>query len=264
MGRGLAYRYFSWIERRLYEVSDRIGVMSPANAAYVREHAGIPDAKLEMLPNWRKVRTVDGKSGRDLRAEWGLTGKNVAVFGGVLGIAQELEFLLELAREMRHREDLVFVIVGSGNQRSRLRDLAARDALPNVLFPDRVPSADFARFVREADVGLVNLNRRFTIPNFPSKVLDYFEAEVPVLAAIDGATDFGAMLDASGAGLWSLTGDLPAYRRNLERLLADPALRREMGRRGRRWLEEHFGVESACDTILRSRREPARVAETGR
>lgn len=260
MRRGLAYQYFRRVERRLYDVSDRIGVMSPANADYVRLHSGVPDAKLELLPNWRKVRPPDESSARDLRAEWGLTGKKVAVFGGTLGIAQELEFLLELAREVRHRDDLAFVIVGAGNQKARLKAIAAREQLTNVLFPDRVPSADFARFVREAEIGLVNLNRRFTIPNFPSKALDYFEAEVPVLAALDGATDFGAMLDASGAGLWSRTGDLPAYRRNLERLLDHPALRREMGRRGRRYLEEHFAVERACDTILRTQAAPARAA----
>jgi glycosyltransferase involved in cell wall biosynthesis len=81
-------------------------------------------------------------------------------------------------------------------------------------------------------------------------VLDYMEARLPVLAALDGATDFGAMLDASGAGLWSLTGDLPAYRRNLDRLAGDPALRSEMGARGRAYLEAHFTVERAVDTIL--------------
>jgi glycosyltransferase involved in cell wall biosynthesis len=258
--RGIAYRYFRRVERRLYAVSDRIGVLSPANAKYVREHSAVPGAKLELLPNWRKVRDAGPSSGRDLRGEWGVAGKTIAVFGGVLGIAQELEFLLDLAREMRHRDDLAFVIVGWGNQRSRLQAIAERAGLRNVVFPERVPSADFSRFVRQADIGLVNLNRRFTIPNFPSKVLDYFEAGVPVLAALDSATDFGAMIDACGGGLWSSTGDLPAYRRNLERLLDDPGLRREMGRRGRRYIEEHFTVERACDTILGSAPAAARMA----
>jgi glycosyltransferase involved in cell wall biosynthesis len=262
MGRGLAYRYFKSVERRLYAVSDRIGVMSPANAAYVREHDAVPSAKLELLPNWKRVRGGEAASGRDLRSEWGLEGKFVAVFGGVLGIAQELEFLLELAREYRDRDDLAFVLVGEGNRKAHLQALAARDRLRNVLFPDRLPPPDFARLVRQADVGLVNLNRRFTIPNFPSKVLDYFEAEVPVLAALDGATDFGAMLEESGAGLWSRTGDLAAYRRNLETLRADPVLRREMGRRGRRHLEAHFTVERACDTILRGPAAPLGIART--
>ncbi len=250
MRKGLAYRYFRSVESRLYAVSDRIGCMSPANAAWVRCH-GVPAEKIEVLPNWRRVREVLAGPGRDMRKEWGLEGKFLAVFGGVLGIAQELEFLLELARDCRDREEIAFVLVGEGNQKEKLQAIAARYGIDNVLFKERLSSRDFARLLRQADVGLVNLNRRFTIPNYPSKVLDYFEAEIPVLASLDRATDFGAMLDASGAGLWSLTGDLAAYRRNLDRLMADPGLRREMGRCGRKYLKQHFTVERACDAIAR-------------
>lgn len=251
MRKGLAYRYFRNVERRLYDVSDRIGCMSPANADWVRRD-GVPAEKLEVLPNWRRVREVPAGPGRDLRKEWGLNGKFVAVFGGVLGIAQELEFLLELARDCRDREEIAFVLVGEGNQKEKLQAIAAQYRLENVHFRERVSSNDFARLLRQADLGLVNLNRRFTIPNYPSKVLDYFEAELPVLASLDGATDFGAMLDASGAGLWSLTGDLATYRRNLDRFMVDPGLRREMGRRGREYLKQYFTVERACDAIERS------------
>jgi glycosyltransferase involved in cell wall biosynthesis len=72
-----------------------------------------------------------------------------------------------------------------------------------------------------------------------------------VLAALDPATDFGAMLDDAGAGLWSRTGDLAAYRRNLLALADDPGRRRAMGARGRAHLERHFTVERACDVLER-------------
>jgi glycosyltransferase involved in cell wall biosynthesis len=248
MGKGLAYHYFRRVERRLYAVSDRIGCMSPANADWVVRD-GVPRAKVGLLPNWRRLREPP-PGGRDLRREWGLEGKFLAGFGGVIGVAQELEFLLDLAHDCRDRQDVAFVVAGEGNRKAALLEKAARLRLPNVRIEDRVSSDDFARLLRQADAGLVNLDRRFTIPNYPSKVLDYMEARIPVLAALDGATDFGAMLDASGAGLWSLTGDLPAYRRNLDRLAGDPELRRQMGVRGRAYLEAHFTVERAVDTIL--------------
>lgn len=246
--KGIAHGYFRRVERRLYAVSDRIGCLSPANVEWVRRD-GVPSGKLELLPNWRKVKE-DPAPGPDFRREWGLEGKFLAVFGGVLGVAQELEFLLELARDCRDREEIAFVVVGEGNQKASLREIATREGLQNVQFRDRLSSSDFALLIRQADVGLVNLNRRFTIPNYPSKVLDYFEARLPVLAALDRATDFGKMLDESGGGLWSLTGDLPSYRRNLDRLVADAALRQEMGHRGRAYLEQHFTVERAVDAIL--------------
>jgi glycosyltransferase involved in cell wall biosynthesis len=122
--------------------------------------------------------------------------------------------------------------------------------LDNVHFWDRITPGEFVDLLGQADVGLVNLNRRFTIPNYPSKVLDYFEAELPVLASLDQSTDFGKMLDEAGAGLWSTTGDLPAYRRNLDLLAADSDLRRAMGQRGRAHLERCLTVEGAYRTIV--------------
>ena len=151
----------------------------------------------------------------------------------------------------------MFVIVGEGTEFGRLRERAAREGLDNVRFHARIPSEDFADLLRQADIGLVNLNRRFTTPNSPSKVLDYFEAGLPVLAAIDAATDFGAMLDAAGAGLWSITGDLKAYQRNLLRLAGDPALRLSMERSGRDYLERNLTVERAYETIVANCRAPA-------
>ena len=249
MGKGLAYRHFRRVERRLYSVSDRIGCMSPANLEWVARD-GVPRSKLELLPNWRRIREAP-PAGPDLRKQWGLEGKFLAVFGGVIGMAQELEFLLELAGACRDRDDVAFVVIGEGNRKPALREVAERMQLHNVHFKDRVGPADFGRLLRQADAGLINLDRRFTIPNYPSKVLDYMEAGLPVLASLDGATDFGRMLDESGAGLWSLTGDLPAYRRNLDRLAGDASLRQEMGRRGRAYLERHFTVERAYESIVR-------------
>jgi glycosyltransferase involved in cell wall biosynthesis len=248
MRKGIAYHYFRRVERRLYAVSDRIGCMSPANVDWVACD-GVPRSRLELLPNWRRLREPP-PGGRDLRDEWGLEGKFLAVFGGVIGVAQELEFLADLAADCRDRRDIAFVVAGEGNRKAALQEKVARLGLDNLHVQDRVSTDDFARLIRQADAGLVNLDRRFTIPNYPSKVLDYMEARIPVLASLDRSTDFGAMLDASGAGLWSLTGDLPAYRRNLDRLAGDPELRRQMGARGRAHLEGHFTVERAVDTIL--------------
>lgn len=249
MRRGIVYQYFRHIERRLYAVSDRIGCMSLANMRWVCED-GVPDWKVELLPNWRRIRS-EPLGGPNFRKQWGLDGKFVAVFGGVIGIAQELDFLLEVARDSQDQKDIVFVLIGEGNQKGRLQRLARGMKLANVQFRDRVSSDDFSRLLQQVDVGLINLNRNFTIPNYPSKVLDYFEAELPVLAALDQATDFGKMLDDSGSGLWSLTGDLPTYRGNLERLVAAPGLRKEMGCCGRAYLERHFTVEQAVATIVR-------------
>ena len=99
------------------------------------------------------------------------------------------------------------------------------------------------------DIGLVNLSEKFTIPNIPSRTLSYWEAKIPVLAAIDPNTDFGEILAMTESGLSSITGDLDSYISNFERLYADKKLRAKMGENGYRFLRENCSVSRAYSII---------------
>lgn len=246
----LTYRYFRHRERQLYAMSDHIGCMSQGNIEYVLKHNNIAPSRLEILYNWEKVPPAALAADPSIRAKYDLEGKFVAVFGGNIGYAQELEFLLELARLYKQRSDIAFLIVGKGVAAAKIARLVQEQQLTNVVMKDFIPRDEFNRLLASCGVGLINLDRRFTIPNIPSKTLSYFAAGIPVLAAVDPHTDYGRLLDDCQAGLWSVTGDLPAYQRNFERLLNDADLRRRMGENGRRALRERFSVEQAYATIM--------------
>lgn len=156
----------------------------------------------------------------------------MAFFGGNIGYAQELEFLIELAESYKQRDDIVFLIVGKGVMKSKIENLVAEKRLKNVKFIDHLPRDEYEKLLRVADVGLINLNRKFTIPNIPSKAVSYMEAGIPILAATDKNTDFGKIIEEIGAGLWCETGDLRAYEQKLESLLADKELRERMSKNG--------------------------------
>lgn len=251
----LTFAFFRRKERQLYAGADAIGCMSRGNIDYIRYHnPEVDPAKLEVLPNWEKLDPTESSINTGaIRREFDLEGKFVAVFGGNIGPAQGLEFLLELAACYRHWPDIVFVLVGSGSAKDRIRKEIAAKGLDNVRMLDYLPRDQFNALLRACDVGLINLDRRFTIPNIPSKVTAYWAAGLPVLAAIDRSTDFGRLLDKVGGGLWSVTGDLPAYQRNFEWLLGDPALRSRLGESGRRAVLEWFTVGQAYETIMAHR-----------
>ncbi len=266
MGSGALFSYFRKKEKEMYAAADYIGCMSRGNIDYVlRENPEADPAKFEILANWIRVPEKTAGAGAekpenaadtaaggvDYKKKYGLDGKFVCVFGGNIGWPQELEFLIELADSVRERGDIRFLIIGKGIKKPAIEALAKEKGLENVIFMDHMPRADYDGLVAQCDAGLINLDRRFTIPNIPSKTTGYWLAGLPILASIDKNTDYGSILDEAGGGLWSVTGDLESYRKNLLALADDPAGAKAMGARGRKYLEENLTVENACDIILR-------------
>jgi glycosyltransferase involved in cell wall biosynthesis len=242
----ILFRYFRQMEKTLYDLSDLIGCMSEGNIKYVKTHNAVDHGKLHLLYNWKHEDLPDFGYSATLRDNKQVT----AVFGGNLGMAQELDFLMDLIRLYRSRRDVRFLIAGDGTERERLKDTIEREGLDNVELLRRMPRRAYGGLLLKADIGLVTLDRRFTIPNFPSKTLSYFEAGLPVVAATDKHTDFGKFLSDVGAGLCSVTGDLEALSNNFEMLVRNPELRREMGSCGRQFFIDNLTVETAYQTIV--------------
>ena len=112
-----------------------------------------------------------------------------------------------------------------------------------------MPRVDYQKIVNECDIGLIFLDKRFTIPNYPSKVLSYFNLSIPVMAAVDKNNDFKDMLEISNAGFWTEAGNIDEYVKKMDKLIESKRLREEMGQNGRKYLEENFKVEKSVDII---------------
>jgi glycosyltransferase involved in cell wall biosynthesis len=251
MNNGLLFSYFRKKEQQLYDISDYIGCMSEGNIEYVLKHNKIDEEKIEILYNWGKDNQTGASNKLNMREKLNLNGKFIAVFGGNIGLPQELEFLLELAKEYQIDKNIVFLIIGKGAQKHRIAKMVKNENISNVIMKDHMPRDEYNSLLSECDIGLINLDRRFTIPNIPSKTVDYLKMGIPILASTDNNTDYKELLvEKAQAGLWSETGDLENYKRNFERLYKDEKLRKQLGQNGREFFEKYLTVEKTYQTIM--------------
>ncbi len=258
--RGLLFRHFRRQERELYRISDRIGCMSPANAKYVVEHnADLNlESRVEVCPNSIEVSDAvrdDAETRKVLREKFGLPEKRkIFVYGGNLGRPQCVSFIVECLRAAAKEPEIMekgfFVIAGSGTDASLLSEYIEKENPRHVkLFP-MLPKDEFDSLVRAADVGLVFLDHRFTIPNFPSRLLSYMQAGLPVLAATDPNTDIGRIAEEGGFG-WSVPSDNAAkFSEKIISLLSIDL--RRFGDNAFQYLKDNWSVEKAYGIIMRS------------
>lgn len=214
--KGLLYKFFRKKEKKLYNVSDRIGCMSQANVDYIIKHnSEINPRKVEICPNSIEVidKSVDSKTRDAIRNKYGISlDKRVFVYGGNLGKPQGIPFLIECMKKCADISDAFFLIVGDGTEYRLLEAYVKKSRQNNLKLLKRLPKEDFDTLVGACDVGMIFLDHRFTIPNFPSRLLSYMQAKLPVLAVTDINTDIGKVIVDGGFGWWCESDDVEKFK----------------------------------------------------
>ncbi len=249
---GLLHRYFRGKERKLYKEADYIGCMSQGNIDYVKVHnPKVSAVKLHELKNYQKPYKGFGSKPCLIKKKYGIAEKFVVVFGGNMGKPQQLENVLTLAESVLHFPDIVFLLLGEGVQLNKIEAEAKAKGLTNIKIQRTIPKQEYQDLLSVCDVGLISLHKDFTIPNIPSKALDYFNVGIPVLASLDRATDFGKILDENECGLWSYAGEHQLLHKNLLKLHQSPGLISTMGQNGNAYFKSCLSPEIAYNTILK-------------
>lgn len=252
--KGLLYRYFRNKEKKLYAISDRIGCMSQANVDYVLKHnPEINPEKVEICPNSIEVQDLrlTDEEKLAMRQKYGIpTDKEVFVYGGNLGKPQGIPFIIECLRAEKDNDKAFFLIVGGGTEFGKLEAFINEEKPPNVMLMKYIPKEDYDRMVAACDVGMIFLDHRFTIPNFPSRLLSYMQAGLPVLACTDPNTDIGKVITEGGFGWWRESDDVGGFGESVETIVNSDCY--EMGKRGMKYLSDNYSVENTYRIITKN------------
>jgi colanic acid biosynthesis glycosyl transferase WcaI len=96
------------------------------------------------------------------------------------------------------------------------------------------------------DVHVVPLRKGLGRSSVPSKTYSILAAGRPFVTSIDPGTEVERIASASGGGTAVPPDDVDAFVAALEKLVDDEPQRREMGRRGRAWVERAVSPASVA------------------
>lgn len=252
--KSLFYWYFRNKEKKLYLSSDYIGCMSPANVEFVIKHnPNIPRNTIEVCPNSIDPLNIkiDCEKAKEIRTRYNIPlDKTVFIYGGNLGKPQGIDFLIECLRLNKNNKQVYFVIAGSGTEFKKLKNYFDNEKPVNAKLFNQLPKSEYEVLVNSCDVGLIFLDKRFTIPNFPSRLLSYMQASMPVLAATDINTDVGRVIEEGKFGFWCESSDVNEFNKMVKQL-CNAELRERMGINARRYLENHYTSRHSYEIIMK-------------
>jgi len=250
--KGIMSIYFQMQERKLYLQSDYIGCMSPANVEFLKKHNTYLDEKrIEVCPNTINPSDRMKIDKNTARTKFGLPqDKVLLVYGGNFGKPQDVKYIIETLKSNEESNDRHFVMCGSGTDFYKIKDYVNNSSSNHVTVMDSFSKQEYDQLLDACDVGLLFLDQKFTIPNFPSRLLDYMNHSMPVIAATDVNTDVGRVIEAGGFGWWCESTGTNTYREIVDVICSNPNVIEEKGILSRLYLENNYDTKIAYTRIL--------------
>lgn len=240
---GLLFKYFKSKEKKLYKTADIIGCMSNANKDYLIKHnSWIDKRKVKIFPNTKKLTNSIKTEKLVVRERYGISEEAcVFLFGGNMGKPQYIDLLCEAVINCKDEKKIFFLFVGRGTDKYKLEHTIRDNCIENALVIGNLPRDDYEQLTKECDIGLIVLDPRFTIPNYPSRILSYMEYAKPVLAATDKASDISDLIQEAQCGEWVWSGDSDIFVSMIREMAFSKDLTKK-GYNGRKYIEEHLNV----------------------
>jgi len=162
----------------------------------------------------------------------------VLIYAGTMGYAQGLESVIKTAELLKDQTDIKFLFVGDGTEKPMLEDLVKEKALDNVRFVDFQPVQEMPRYFSLASASIVPLKKNKLFEGArPSKMFPALGSEVPVIYSGEG--EAAQLVLSSGGGVVVEPENSQDLARAI-RALKDNPQRREMGKKGRQFVEKHY------------------------
>jgi glycosyltransferase involved in cell wall biosynthesis len=231
------------LERFACRSAARVNVLTPAFREDLLRRGLVPSERIVCVPNGADTgRFKPTPPDPALRRELGWDGRFVVMYSGAHGRANAVGQLVEAARLLQDRPDILIACVGDGPERARWETEAA--GLPTIRFHGPQPKDRMPALVNACDVGAAVLQRNPTFRTvYPNKVFDYMACAKPTLLAIDGVAR-ELLCDQAQAGIFAEPENPAALAAAIRSLADDPAACAEMGRRGREWVLANATRES--------------------
>ena len=199
----------------------------------------IPEDKITVVSNGVDLDLVPPLENHPtLRESLGLEDKFVAVYAGLLGIAQRVEIVVEAAQHLGQIPGVHFVIIGDGVRKPVIEQAIQDSGLTNVSLLPRQPREQMPTILATADVCMVPLSSANLVDAVPSKLLEAWSYHKP--AILIAAGESADLVNQCDGGRVVAPGDDEGVALAIQELVHDRDLARKLGENGYLFVRDHL------------------------
>ena len=244
MREGFAVRTARALEKFLYRGAGHIVCICQGFVEKLTDRGIDPDS-LVLIPLWGDTQSVYPIAGatKFREANQFAPDQFLAMYTGNIGKKQDLMNVVRAAELSRNVSDLIWVLVGEGEERSLIEDAIKQRSLSNIRLLPLQPAATLAEMYSAANVLLLHQKAAVVDSVIPSKLLTYMAAGRPVLAAVSDKSETARYIESANCGLILHPESPEALVESVLSLRMDSALQSSLGANGRAYVQQHFAKE---------------------
>ena len=251
---GILWRVGRIIENFTYKHADKIIVISEDFKRNIMAK-GVPEEKIVVVYNWvdqNAVRNIDRKDNK-LFDKYNLDrNKFYVTYCGNIGLTQNMEMLVEVAKALEANSDIHFVLIGNGAYLDELKNRIKVMNISNVTLLPFQPYEDISHVFSLGDVGIIISKPGVGENSVPSKTWSIMSASRPVLANFD-ENEIKTILSMNECGVFTKAGDKQAFTDAILELYHNREMCRKYGENGRKFVMENLtreiGTQKYVDVI---------------
>jgi glycosyltransferase involved in cell wall biosynthesis len=231
-----------WFERFIYKRAKLINVLTPAFYNTLKNIKKVPEEKLCMIPNASDftlseelLRHFDKQQ---FRRDMELDGKFVITYVGAHGVANHLQQVLKAGKKLEDT-NVLFLLIGQGMEKEKLKKMAAEMQVKNVRFIDSVPKKEVFKYILASQMGASVLKKVEAFKTvYSNKTFDYMSCKTPVLMAIDGVSR--QLIEDANCGIYIEPENIEEYNKHIRSYLNDMDRLEKEGDNGYQYAKKHF------------------------
>ncbi len=239
-------RLMEFANRWLYKYAAKIIVVGRDMAELIKKKTFGLDIPIDYIPNWAELETVEPRPRQEneLLRSLGLADKFVLLYAGNMGHPNDMESIVEAARNLQQREDIHFLFLGTGVKRSWL-EAEKNNGLDNITIIDPRPRSEQIEFLNACDAGIVSLISKMKGVSMPSRTYNILAAGKPILAISDAGSEIDLVVNDDDVGFRVSPGNADSLAEAIVQMASDRERLDEMGQSARTAALERYSLDAA-------------------
>lgn len=172
------------------------------------------------------------------------------LYAGILGYSQGLEVIVKAANLVKDQTELKFILLGSGPEKEKLKNLVNILNLSNVFFFEVVTKKEMPFVLKSIDVAIIPLKK---LPLFegaiPSKIFESLAMGIPILLGVEGEAK-QLFIDEGKAGLAFEPENEISLAEKIEEIKANPKLLNIFTENGMTYVAQKFDRKKIAEDFL--------------